>query len=219
MRSNVERWKELHEGGYFRDHPCYQNKMAKPSSDQGYLDLFKVKLRPEMVIAVIGSGYGRELAIFGPKVARAYGVDVSEKVHAEMTAYLKAKGVKNVVPVMAEGWEEALPPGLDLVYSVATFQHLTRDLVRDYLRGIARKLEQPEGRAVLQFAENERGTEDAEDKAYEPNVKWTAKEIAPAMAEAGLELVEIKTMTGIHRNGREWKWHWTLSRSVIAEEE
>jgi cyclopropane fatty-acyl-phospholipid synthase-like methyltransferase len=172
-----------------------------------------------MVIAVIGSGYGRELAIFGPKVTRAYGIDVSELVHAEMAGYLKAKKVANVVPVLAEGWAEALPAGLDLVYSVATFQHLTRDLVRDYLWGTARKLGQPDGRAILQFAENERGTEDAEDKAYEPNVKWTAEEIALAMADAGLELVEIKTMTGIHRNGREWKWHWTLSRSVIAEEE
>lgn len=219
MRSNVERWKELHEAGYFRDHRCYQNRMAKPSDDLKYLDLFRIELKPEMVIAVIGSGYGRELAVFGPKVARAYGLDVSEKVHAEMRAYLKAKGVKNVVPVLAEGWAEALPDGLDLVYSVATFQHLTRDLVRDYLWGIARKLGQPGGRAVLQFAENERGTEDAEDKAYEPNVKWTAEDIALAMAGAGLEIVEIKTMTGIHRNGREWKWHWTLSRSVFTEED
>lgn len=212
MRSNVAQWAELHRGGYFANHPRYKNRNGKESADLEHVAQFGREFRPGMRVVVIGAGYGRETAVFAPLVGTVYAIDVCQEVLADMARYLGGMGISNVVPVLAEGWREKVPAGMDLFYSMATFQHLTKDLAKDYLAGIAEKLKPIAGRAIVQFAENETGTADADLVAYEPNVRWTTGEILEACRKAGLEAIQINTVRGTNRAGREWAWHWAFMR-------
>lgn len=220
MRTNIAQWAELHRGGYFANHPRYQGRERKASRDLEFLAQFGVKLRPRMSVVVIGSGYGREAAVFGPLVKDVYAIDVCPEVFAEMAEYLLAKKLENVMPVLAEDWMWGMPSPIDLFYSMAAFQHMTKDLVRNYLYGIADKLRPVSGRAVLQFAENETGTADAPLEAVEPNVRWSKAEIAEAVKDAGLNLIKINTLNGKNKAGKKWTWHWALiGPRTPAEEE
>jgi SAM-dependent methyltransferase len=210
MKSNIAEWAELHRSGYFVNHPRYQDRRMRAELDLEYIGQFGLKLRPGMNVAVIGSGYGREAAIFGPLVKDVYAIDVCPEVFAEMFEYLLQRKVENVMPVLAAIWRSGVPNGVDLFYSMATFQHITKDLAQNYLFGIADKLKPASGRAVIQFAENETGTPDAELKVYEPNVRWTKAEIADAVKKAGLKLIEINTLCGTNKAGRGWTWHWAF---------
>jgi len=210
MKSNIAEWIALHKAGYFANHPRYQNRDKKVSYDLEYLGQFKFELRSWMNIVVIGAGYGRETAILAPLVKWVYAIDVSPSLGTGMKEFLWARKIENFDFVWAQSWHERIPSGIDLFYSIATFQHITKDLARDYLDGIADKLTEGTGRAVIQFAENETGTDDADLRIYEPNVKWSAPEIKEAVENAGLKLLNINTLRGRNKAGKEWTWHWVL---------
>ncbi|MBE3109320.1 MAG: class I SAM-dependent methyltransferase [Acidobacteria bacterium] len=210
MRSNIAEWAELHRGGYFANHPRYKNRGAKAEPDLEHIGQFGRELQPSMKVVVIGSGYGREVALFAPLVRTVYAIDVCPEVLAEMDEYLKTKNVVNVVPVLAAYWLSRTPSDIDLFYSMATFQHTTKDLARDYLYGIADKLKPVSGRAIIQFADNETGTADAPLEAVEPNVRWSKAEITEAVKNAGLNLIKINTLNGKNKAGKRWTWHWAF---------
>lgn len=191
MKSNLDCWQELQEQDYFGTHRCYQDRDAPGDYDVKQIERF-VALKPSDNVVVIGCGYGRETKHIAPHVSMVWGIDVSERVLHDAWWYLASEAIFNFQPVLAKDYAAEIPDGIDLVYSLVTLQHLTRDLAQDYLQTLGRKLA-PEGRMVLQYLESEHGTEDAELKVYEPSVSWTPPQITYAANDAGLRVLDLVT--------------------------
>lgn len=209
MNTNVAVWQRLHEEGYFDRHPRYAGRLRHGGDDIEWIGRF-VALQPHWRVMVIGAGYGRESALIAPHVRRVYAVDVGGVVLNAMRAYLHERRVTNVVPLHAEAWEGELREEIDLVYSLVTFQHLSRDLVRAYVLGLRAWLA-PRGQCVVQFLDSPTCSADADPGAvHEPSVRWTPDEIRALIAGAGFTLYALVTEAVGHddpRPGPHW-WHW-----------
>jgi SAM-dependent methyltransferase len=204
MKSNVDCWKALQEKDYFENHRCYMGFKDIGLYDVEHIEHF-VTLMPDQTAVVVGCGYGRETAHIGRRVAHVYGIDVSERILNKARQNLHDKGLTNVSFVLADEFEQAIPPGIDLVYSVACFQHLTRDLVLNYLRVLGGKLS-VNGRMVVQFLESSGGEHDAKIQVYEPSVAWRPEQIREAVEAAGLRMLGLRTEPVVERVF----WHWPM---------
>jgi len=206
MKSNLEHWKTLQERGYFENHPCYRREdgsMNTEADDDKIIERF-LELRPDMRVAVIGCGFGRDVAVIAPKVGHVWGVDVSPVILDKAVAFLGSRGLDNFTPVLAERWKEDLPQDLDFVYCVIVFQHLTRDLVRDYVLNMPARLK-ADGQMLCQFADLEYGTADAGiEHPHEPSVRWNRQDIEALVAESGLNLDTLERLP-IEGHG-DWWW-------------
>lgn len=205
MRSNVAIWQALQEADYFDRHPRYeQGRLETGAYDIETIGRF-CSIEPHHVVVVIGCGYGRESAFICKRAALVYGVDVSDKILARASAHLSGTHrVTNFRPVLAEKYATDIPSGIDLVYSVTVMQHLTRDLVCDYLQTLGGKLA-PAGRMLIQFLEYGVSEPDASvSKVYEPTVSWTPDQIKQASEAAGL--VTLNFTTDAVRPGCAWHW-------------
>ena len=206
MKSNVELWQILQERDYFETHPCYRREdgSLNVDGDDDKIIARYLRLEDKRRVAVIGCGFGRETAVIAPKVGHVWGIDVSPLILEKATAYLGAKGVTNFTPVLAERWKKDLPADLDLVYSFIVFQHLTRDLVRDYILNMPAKLG-PKGEVVCQFADMTYGTGDAGlEHPHEPSVRWNREAIEALMRDAGLAVLHLDRQV-IPDHG-DWWW-------------
>jgi len=205
IRSNVAHWKVLQDQGYFENHPWYQG-LVDTGGDASvtYIERF-LPLQPAMNVVVIGCGYGRETAHIAPRVRHVYGIEVSEVILGKALAYLRERSITNFTPALAESYDATIPDGIDLVYSVVVMQHLTRDLVKDYLLRLGRKLS-VSGRMVIQFIESTDAdlTADAEMMPYEPSVSWSLPLIAEAARHAGLKFEQAFSSLATDRAF----WHW-----------
>ncbi|NTW98827.1 MAG: glycosyltransferase, partial [Geobacteraceae bacterium] len=223
QRNNLGYWKELQNQGYFenqnlalfnsygeneykRSFGCDDPLTLRNTSekDRELIDSF-ISLNVSMTAVVIGCGYGRETLAIAPQVKNVYGIDVNHTILDKAQLFLASNNIFNFTPVLAENWKRLIPSGIDFVYSITVFQHLTRDLVRDYLAGLAEKLS-PVGKGLCQFAELFGGTKDAELKVYEPSVNWSVAEIEALVKEVGLAIIRIQTieLPGVGL------WHWVF---------
>ena len=203
-RSNVQFWKQMQEDRYFENHPCYHGLVDMDAADCAMIEWF-LPLSKQMNAVVIGCGYGRETLHIAPRVAHVFGIDVSPTILEKAVTWLRERGVANFTPVQAEAYGEAIPDGIDLVFSIVVMQHLTRDLVADYFAVLGAKLN-PQGRMVVQFLE-EIGTEhqsEAELRLYEPSVSWSVPEIARLCRESGLRLEMARSYLATDTA----LWHW-----------
>lgn len=209
MRSNIEVWRALQDEDYFENHPCYRGLTDSPDNfDPYWIGLFR-PLASDMIVVVIGCGYGRDTALIAPRVAHVYGIDVSERILGKTERFLRDRNVTNFTPVLAEKYKTAIPSGIDLVYSMVVMQHLTRDLVRDYLISLGTKLS-PSGNMLIQFLQEKTGdlNEDASvDLKVEPKISWSPFQIADAVKEAGLKLHYVRTLPV---DDNDTFWHWTF---------
>ncbi|HEY3490042.1 MAG TPA: glycosyltransferase [Candidatus Deferrimicrobiaceae bacterium] len=201
IRSNLEYWKSIQDDDYFERHACYGGLVETGGEDlmiSPFLDLDR-----EMTAVVIGCGYGRDTLAIAPRVKRVYGIDVTPGILRKAEKFLSEHDVRNFVPVLADEWKQAIPDGIDFAFSVIVFQHLTRDLVKDYVAGLGRKLSD-RGLFVCQFADLDYGTHDADLRKYEPSVRWSVAEIEELIRDTGLFRHAIESVT-IPGHGR---WHW-----------
>jgi len=198
--NNLDCWIALQAADYFENHRCYRGLNDHGPHDVEKIETF-VALKPTDVAVVIGCGYGREAAHIAPRVAKVYGIDVSDKILDKASQHLKSRGIENFVPVSATRYADDIPHGVDVVYSVCVMQHLSRSLVHGYLAGIGRKLR---GSMVLQFLDQVGTEDDAQEKVYEPSVSWPPERIAAAAHGAGLTLAELRTEK--IREGCLWHW-------------
>ncbi len=202
MKSNLDCWKTMQEERYFEKHPRYKGirsfgKEAVPAIEQF------MKLEPHHNVIVVGCGYGRESIQIAPHVKQVYGIDVSPTIINKAITFTKGYGVCNFVGVLTDTWERDIPRGIDLVYSMAVIQHLTRDLVYDYFKRLPKKLS-PNGMMIIQFLEKFTDIyHDADIKVYEPQVSWTKVEIRELAASCGF-VIEIKTIKATEVA----VWHW-----------
>lgn len=193
-RSNLAFWQELQRQDYFEIHPCYNGLRAFGDEGRSSIERFVV-LDGSQIVVVIGCGYGREVVHMAPHVKAVYGIDVSEKILAKAIQFTSAHGIKNFTPVLAEKFKEDIPDEIDIVFSVVVMQHLTRDLVEDYFRSLARKLS-PRGVFIVQFLEemvDGVDCRDAEMRTYEPSVSWTNRQLFELAKKSGLVFREIRT--------------------------
>lgn len=207
IRSNVEYWQQMQEKDYFEHHPCYKGLVDTwGDSECGVIEWF-LPLKSDMKVVNIGCGYGREAVHIARKVQHVYGIDVSERILNKARAYVAEKGVTNFTPILAENYKSEIPSGIDLVFSIVVMQHLTRDLVKDYLTSLGAKLK-PTGKMVIQFLEALKSDldADAELKAYEPSISWSIPQIVLTAREVGLKFEQSRSFIMTD----ETLWHWTL---------
>ncbi len=85
-----------------------------------------LKLRPDAVVADIGSGTG----YFAVRLARAvpqgrvYGVDIEPAMTEYLTKRAEAEGLTNVVSVLGAASDTKLPEDVDLALVVDTYHHI-----------------------------------------------------------------------------------------------
>ena len=159
-----------------------------------------------MNVAIIGCGYGRESVLIGPHVKQIYGIDVNQKILDKAVKYVNKHGVFNFTPILADSWRRDIKEKIDLVFEVTVFQHLTRDLTKDYISGLAEKLSD-NGKMLLQFLDCDYGTRDAELTAYEPTVVWEMKDIEEVANEFNLSILKFENIRWPEQNAG---WHWVL---------
>lgn len=205
--SNVPYWQKMQEAGYFENHDYYGREhsgLVLFGNDDNTIRDY-TSLTPDMNVVVIGCGYGRESTLIAPHVKHVYGIDVSDLILDKARAFTASHGIDNFTAVHAERWQDEIPGGIDLVYTMVVFQHLTRALVREYISGLARKLT-PGGRFLCQFCESSQGSYNAELKTHEPNVSWTTDEIRDLIRSQGLQLYRLDS----GRVTEDAAWHWAL---------
>jgi len=208
ITSNLEFWQKMQEDDYFENHMFYGDGNTELPLFGDDLELIPrfIELSSDMNVAVIGCGYGRETVLIGPSVKHIYGIDVNKKILDKAIKYVNKHGIYNFTPVLANAWKEEIIEPLDFVFELTVFQHLTKDLTRDYISGMADKLK-PDGRMLFQFMDSEYGTEDAEMKKYEPCVNWSMEQIENAARDFNLQILKVE-----HRHWPQDKayWHWVL---------
>lgn len=205
--SNVPYWQSLQEAGYFEKHTLYGREysgLALFGDDDQLIEGY-TPLTSGMNVVVIGCGYGRESTLIARHVNHLYGIDVSELILEKARTFTASHGINNFTAVHAERWQQEIPEGIDLVYTMVVFQHLTRSLVRAYISGLAGKLS-PAGRFLCQFCESSVGSYDADLKVHEPNVSWTEDEIRELISDNGLTLYRLDS-SQVNDTAR---WHWAL---------
>lgn len=220
QKSNLTHWRRIQDGGYFENHSQrgtwrYDAERAEYTvvshKDRAYIEAFG-ELTSDDVVVVIGCGFGREILQIAPHVQHVYGIDVEPGILEKARKFLHEHGIENITLIQATDWEAKIPTGITLVYSITVFQHLTKDLTCSYIRGLGGKLAAA-GRFVVQFADLDGGTDDAELRTYEPNVRWSAEQINTVAAESGLRCEGIVSMPIA---GAGW-WHWAhLTKNTSA---
>ena len=203
IHSNLKYWQQLQDNGYFEKHPDYSG-LKEYGEDYNIINKH-IPLSKEMNVVVIGCGYGREILLIAPHVKHVYGIDVNRTILDKADKFLAERGITNFTSVLADEWKDVVPSNIDLVYSIIVFQHLTRDLVKDYIHGLTKKLS-PDGKFLCQFAELDLGTHDAELKPYEPNVRWSKTEIEQLIEECDLTKNSIQTQEAYGQGN----WHWAF---------
>lgn len=213
MKSNLRHWQALQDTGYFDNHPCYRREdgsLLTDAEDHEIIGRY-LRLEDKRRVAVIGCGFGRETAVIAPRVGHVWGVDVSPRILEKAVKHLEGRGIENFTPVLAERWKQDLPDDLDFVYCYIVFQHLTRDLVYDYVTSMPARLA-PGGEMLCQFADMRYGTRDAGlDHAHEPSVRWNRQDIEALVDAAGMQLFRLDRQP-IPEHGDWWWAHFGLPR-------
>lgn len=211
IRSNLKYWKEMQDNGYFEQHSCYNGLKDLGDDVTSIINKF-LKLDFDMIVVVIGCGYGRETMYIAPHVNHVFGIDVNETILNKAVNYLNEASIKNFTGILAENYDELIPNGIDLVFSIVVMQHLTRDLVRDYFKRLKNKLNK-DGIFVVQFLENLNNDvySDAQLRTYEPSVSWNPSQIKELAHLSGLS-VEIQTSQVTPKA----LWHWACFKQLSS---
>jgi ubiquinone/menaquinone biosynthesis C-methylase UbiE len=142
-----------------------------------------LKLKPDSVIADIGSGTGYFSARFAHMVpkGRVYGIDTEPDMVNYLADRAKREGLKNVTAVQVKPGDLQLPEKTDVIVLVDVYHHI-RDR-EQYFRQLQRSLK-PGGRlAVIDFRMD---SPDGPPKA----VRIPPEQVKSEMQRAGYGLIE-----------------------------
>ncbi len=150
-----------------------------------YETLAKLAIKPGQMVADIGAGTGIFTIRFSPAVkpgGKVYAVDVDEKLLDHIMEAATEQGIVNVVPVLGEFDDPALPDEIDLAFINDVLHHIEhRDV---YLKNLAGYLK-PAGRiAVIDFKPDQGGHRN------QPELQVSQAQTTAWMAAAGLKPVE-----------------------------
>jgi SAM-dependent methyltransferase len=209
MKSNLVHWQKLQDKSYFERHSTYKGLVDLrivdvPDAECGVIEWFYPLTGNEKVV-VIGCGYGRESVHIARRVAHVWGIDVSQRILDKAVRYTRQHDVANFTTVLAENFSTTIPGGIDIVFSIVVFQHITRDLARNYLSLLGRKLA-PTGKMVIQFLEDLDATpgNDADLRVYEPAVSYNVRQVVQMSLSLGLRLEGARS----YMVSSNQLWHW-----------
>lgn len=209
MKSNLAYWQKLQDQNYFERHSTYKGLVDLrivnvPGAECGVIEWFHPLTGEERVV-VIGCGYGRESVHIARRVAHVWGIDVSQRILDKAVIYTRRHDVANFTTVLAENFSASIPDDIDIVFSIVVFQHITRDLARNYLRLLGRKLSSS-GKMVIQFLEDLNATPgtDAELRVYEPAVSYSIRQVVEMAQPLGLRLDGARSYMASCNQ----LWHW-----------
>ena len=134
-----------------------------------------LKLKPDAVIADIGSGTGYFSARFANMVpqGKVYGVDTEPDMVKYLAERAKREGLKNITALLGKPGDPGLPEKADLVIYVDVYHHVDHRV--DYFRRLQNSL-RPGGRlAIIDF------------RMDAPNGPPKAARIAPEQVKAELQ--------------------------------
>jgi SAM-dependent methyltransferase len=161
-----------------------------------------IRLSPSAGALEIGCGVGRLLVPLAPRVARAYGVDISPAMIEASKGF--TAGAPNVTTWVTDGLLAPVEDAsLDFVFSYIVFQHIPdRAPVRRYVEEAARVLK-PGG--LFRFQVDGRWKRAAAGAAttYD-GVKFSPADVRALLAGTGLVAVE--------EWGEETHYHWVTAR-------
>lgn len=209
MKSNLVYWQKLQDKDYFERHSTYRGLVDLqivdvPDAECGVIEWFR-PLTGEEKVVVIGCGYGRESVHIARRVAHVWGIDVNQRVLDKAIRYTRQHDVANFTTVLAESFSATIPDNIDVVFSIVVFQHITRDLAKNYLGVLGRKLS-PNGKMVIQFLENLNSDSgnDAELRVYEPSVSYNIRQVVEIAEPLGLRLEGARSYMASSNQ----LWHW-----------
>jgi ubiquinone/menaquinone biosynthesis C-methylase UbiE len=150
-----------------------------------YETLGKLAIKPGQLVADIGAGTGIFSIRFSSAVkpgGKVYAVDVDQKLLDHILEAATEQGIVNVVPVLGEFDDPALPDDIDLAFINDVLHHIEhREL---YLKNLAAYLK-PNGRvAIIDFKPGQGG------HANQPELQVSQEQVTAWMAAAGLKPVE-----------------------------
>jgi predicted methyltransferase len=134
-----------------------------------------LKLKPDAVIADIGSGTGYFSARFANMVpqGRVYGVDTEPDMVKYLAERAQREGLKNITALLAKPGDPGLPEKADLIIYVDVYHHVEQRV--EYFRRLQSSLK-PGGRlAIIDF------------RMDAPNGPPKAARIAPEQVKAELQ--------------------------------
>lgn len=110
-----------------------------------------LKLKPDAVIADIGSGTGYFAARFARMVpqGRVYGVDTEPDMVKYLADRAKREGLKNITAVQAKPGDPALPEKADMIVLVDVYHHI--DARESYFRKLQKSLKADGRLAIIDF--------------------------------------------------------------------
>jgi len=134
-----------------------------------------LKLKPDAVIADIGSGTGYFSARFANMVpkGRVYGLDTEPDMVKYLAERAKREGLKNIVAVQAKPGDPQLPEKADLVILVDVYHHIEGR--EGYFRQLQNSLKSEGSVAVIDF------------RMDSPDGPPKAARIAPSQVKAELQ--------------------------------
>ena len=204
LQNNLKIWKDIQEKDYFHSNPSYSGLHTAGDEVLQAINYF-TELHSTYNVIVIGCGYGRETLYIAPCVKTVYGIEVSEKLLHTAVKFVNSRGVKNFIPVLVDTWKQDIPQNIDFVFSEIVLQHITDDIVIDYLCELGKRLK-PQGEMVIQFCENFHRPKRI--FIYEPHFSRSVEEITSLVTQAELDITQIKTITVTPKVS----WHWIYIR-------
>ena len=205
--NSIEMWRRLHQRGYFIHHPYFDGGRLATGIDLDVIRKYRM-LNSSMNALVIGSGYGRESALIAPHVRVLYAIDF-EETHVMARRFLGSRNIRNVIFVpISPTWDENIPKGIDIVYTITVVQHLERSVTTEYFKRLHDKMN-PDGSLIVQFCNClDGGTFDIiPGTIYEPQVNWTIPQIRTMLSLLAYEIAAIDTRP-CEESGHHFEWYW-----------
>lgn len=199
-------WDRLHRERYpgYTTHPRLNELLVNLPAD--WLDKNKVLLE-------IGCGKGHWMELFSSMVQEVHGVDISPEVIG--MARRRLAHLDNVYFYVTEGasLEMFKADQIDMIYSVATFQHIPRQVTLRYLVESRRVLE-PSGFVVFQVITRwnpELNQGDIGLIEKETTIGYTQRQLEDLTNKSGLSLVSINLQKLKGRARQRCGWYWVVA--------
>lgn len=202
MEHNKQMWDRLHREGY----------KGYSFNAQAYHIVSQLPpnwLRPDMTALEIGVGEGHYLKDMAPLVKTIHGIDISEEAVKLAGEYLK--DTPNAHVQVCNG--ESIPypdESFDLIYSIATFQHIPRAATEKYLRN-ARRCIKPNGLILFQVISRvapEQNLTDITCPESEETLGWNEVQLRSLVDGAGLRLVSLVDNSELVKPRTDVYWYW-----------
>lgn len=207
LEQHRKTWDRLHLKGYpgYTEYPRVHELLV--NLPVGWLDTKKVLLD-------IGCGKGFWMEIISSMVSEVHGVDISPE--AIRLAEKRLEGLDNTHLYVTKGNALAMfgENRFDLIYSVATFQHIPRKATFDYLVESKRVLKAG-GLLVFQVITRWNPELNQGDIGFikrEETIGYTDRQLTDLVSKSGLSVVSLRLQRLRGRASERCGWYWVVCR-------